>query len=158
MEKVEAEALSTWTGTQPLIWLRFIDDILVVLESDIREMNNLVSQCNSRMSAIQYYSEVSNISIDFLDITIFMGPRYNRDGRLDIKPYSKAIDPHSYFHYPSAHHSSIKRGVIRAEFIRTLRRSSSPEIYATAAIELTSWFLNRGYPKDFTKETTRHQI
>ena len=153
MGKVEADLLTSWPGTQPLIWLRHIDNILVILESSPAEMNSLVSHCNSRMSTIQYTSEVSMLSVDFLDITIFKGYRYREEGKLDIRPYSKVIDPHSYLHYSSAHHISIKRGMIKADFIHTLRRSSSPNIYGAAAMELTQWFVSRGYPKDLIKET-----
>ncbi len=32
MGKVEKDALLSWTRTQPIVWLRFIDDILVILE------------------------------------------------------------------------------------------------------------------------------
>ena len=156
--KVEEDAISSREGTQPLVWLRFIDDILVIMESTPVEMHNLVAHCNSRTGSIQYTAEVSNNCIDFLDITIFKGPRYARTGILDIKPYAKAIDPHSYLYYSSAHHISIKRGVVRGEFIRTLRRSSSAEIYAQSAMELMEWFTNRGYPKDLLKETTSNII
>ena len=154
MGKVEVEAISSWEGTQPLVWLRFIDDILVIMESTPLELHNLVSHRNNRMGSIKYTVEVSSTCINFLDITVFKGARYQKTGILDIKPYAKAIDPHSYLHYSLAHHISIKRGVVRGEFIRTLRRSSSPEIFAQSALELTGWFVNRGYPKDLIKETT----
>ena len=154
MAKVEAEAISSWEGTQPLVWLRFIDNILVIMESTPIELHSLVSHCNSRMGPIKYTAEVSSTCIDFLDITIFKGTRYQKTVILDIKPYAKAIDPHSFLHYSSAYHISIKRGVVRGKFIRTLRRSSSLEIFAQSALELTGLFVNRGYPKDLIKETT----
>ena len=65
MEKVEAGALSSWTGTQTLIWLRFIDDIVVIMESNVKEMNELVSHCNGRMSAIQYSSGLEDKDLPF---------------------------------------------------------------------------------------------
>ncbi len=30
MGKVEKDALMTWKGTQPLVWLRYIDDMLMI--------------------------------------------------------------------------------------------------------------------------------
>ncbi len=35
--------------------------------------------------------------------------------------------------------------------MRTLRRSSSPEIYASAVIDVMDWFTNRGYSKRIVK-------
>ncbi len=35
MGKVERDNLDTWHGTQPLVWLRYIDDILVILEDTV---------------------------------------------------------------------------------------------------------------------------
>ena len=93
MDKVEAEALSTWTGTQPIIWLHFIDDILVLLENDRQEMMRLVSHCNSRMANIHYTAEVSDTCVDYLDNTIFKGQRYERTGILDIKPFQSNGPP-----------------------------------------------------------------
>ena len=154
MAKVEADAITSWQGTQPLIWLRFVDDIFIIMESTQEELHRFISHCNSRMGAIKYTAEVSSNCVDFLDLTIFKGPRYQEVGILDIKPFAKAIDPHSYLHYSSAHHCSIKKGVVRGEFIRTLRRSSSAQIYAESAQELTSWFTKRGYPTNLIKETT----
>ena len=154
MAKVEADAITSWLGTQPLVWLRFIDDILIIMESTQEELHRFVSHCNSRMGSINYTAEVSSTCVDFLDLTIFKGPRYQATGILDIRPFSKAIDPHSYLHYSSAHHCSIKKGVVRGEFIRTLRRSSSAQIYAESAQELTGWFTRRGYPINLIKETT----
>ncbi len=130
MGKVEHEALSAWGGTQPLVWLRYIDDILVIMKDSQEKLLELVKHLNARISTIKYTAEISDKSIDFLDLTIFKGPRYQQQGILDIRPYSNAIDPHSYLHYSSAHHPSIKSGVVRAEFIRALRRSSSPAIYS----------------------------
>ena len=115
MAKVETDAISSWEGTQPLVWLRFIDDILIIMESTPEELHSFVSHCNNRMGSIKYTAEVSSTCVYFLDLTIFKGPRYQAIGTLDIKPYAKAIDPHSYLHYSSAHHCSIKKGVVRGE-------------------------------------------
>ncbi len=153
MGKVEHEALSAWGGTQPLVWLRYIDDILVIMEDSQEKLLELVKHLNARISTIKYTAEISDKSIDFLDLTIFKDPRYQQEGVLDIQPYSKAIDPHSYLHYSSAHHPFIKSGVVRAEFIRTLRK-----IIVTNHLQQGSkgtffpCFENRGYPKDLLKE------
>ncbi len=42
--------------------------------------------------------------------------------------------------------------MVKGEVIRTLRRCSSPETFATAIQELEKWFSNRGYPKKLLKD------
>ncbi len=149
MGKVEKDALLSWTRTQPIVWLRFIDDILVILEDTPEILEALVSHLNKQVSSIKFTSEYSQNSIDFLNLK---GPRYEKTGILDIRPYSKAIDPHAYLHFSSAHHKSIIRGMVKGEMIRVLRRSSSPEIFAQGMRDLEQWFLDRGYRKLLLRE------
>ena len=154
MGKVEATALNSWQGTPPLLWLRYIDDIFLLLEDTPNVLLDLVEHLNKQVASIKFTVEHSNESINFLDVTLFKGPRFRHTGQLDVQPYSKAIDPHAYLHYSSAHHKSIMVGTVRGEIIRMLRRSSSPEIFAAGIADLEKWFLARGYPRKLLKEQT----
>ncbi len=151
MGKVEKDALMTWKGTQPLVWLRYIDDILMILEDSHLVLAELLTHLNARISSIKFTEEHSYNSIDFLDLTLFKGPRFQATGTLDIRPFAKLIDPHAYLHFSSGHHRSVTLGLVKGEFVRTLRRSSSPEIYASAVIDVMDWFTNRGYSKRIVK-------
>ncbi len=152
MGKLETDALTAWPGPMPLIWLRYIDDILTLFPGTQTEFDTLLVHLNSRMKSIKFTSETSKCKIDFLDVTIFKGERFQTEGVLDIRPYSKAIDPHTYLHYSSAHPRNNTRGVVRAEIVRTLRRSSSPQIFAQGVSQVLAWFSNRGYPDKLLKE------
>ncbi len=96
MGKLETDALTAWPGPLPLIWLRYIDDILTLFPGTQTEFDTLLVHLNSRMKSIKFTSETSKCKIDFLDVTIFKGERFQTEGVLDIRPYSKAIDPHTY--------------------------------------------------------------
>ncbi len=152
MGKLEIDALASWGGTLPLLWLRFIDDIFTLFPGPQEELDALLTHMNSRMTTIDFTMESSRHKIDFLDITILKGERFHSEGVLDIRPYSKAIDPHTYLHFSSAHPRKNMKGVVKAEVIRTLRRSSSPEIYSQAISQLLAWFTNRNYPMRLLKE------
>ncbi len=138
MGKLEAQALSTWEGTQPLVWLRYIDDILMILDSNEEELSRLLAHLNTQISTIKFTASWSSDSIDFLDVTIFKGERFKAIGKFDVKPFAKRIDPHSYLHYSSAHPKGSSAGVVRGEMIRMLRRSSSPQIFAEGMSDLMS--------------------
>ncbi len=126
------------------MWLRYIDDILLILEDTHLVLAKLLTHLNARISSIKFHSYNS---IDFLDLTLFKGPRFAATGILDIKPFAKLINPHAYLHFSSGHHRSVTLGLVKGEFVRTLRKSSLPEIYASAVTDLTDWFLNKGYSK-----------
>ncbi len=83
MGNFESKALARWEGTKPLLWLRYIDDVLIVIQDSEEETHKLVSHLNQQMSIIKFTSEISTQSIDFLDITFFKGPRYYATGILD---------------------------------------------------------------------------
>ncbi len=152
MGKLETDALSRWQGTLPLLWLRYIDDVFTLFPGPQDELDALLIHMNSQMTTIEFTMECSKHKINFLDITAFKGERFHSEGVLDIRPYAKAIDPHTYLHFSSAHPRNNMRGVVKAEVIRTLRRSSSPEIYAQAISQLLAWFGNRNYPTKMLKE------
>ncbi len=147
MGKVEKYTLTAWTGTQSVVWLRYIDDILLILEDTQLVLAELLTHFKARISSIKFTEEHLYNSINFLDLTLFKGPRFAATGILDFKLFAKLIDPHAYLHFSSGHHRSVIMGLVKGEFVRTLRRSSSPEIYASAVTDLTDWFLNRGYSK-----------
>jgi len=151
MGKVEFDALNAWPGTQPIVWLRYIDDILLLLEDTDDCLTELLAHLNGRVSSIKFTKESSTQSIDFLDLTIFKGPRFESQGILDIRPYCKLIDPHAYLHFSSGHHRSVLVGLVRGEYVRALRRSSSAQIYASAIAELQIWFKDRGYSRDILR-------
>ncbi len=88
MGKVEFDALNAWPGTQPIVWLRYIDDILLLLEDTDDCLTELLAHLNDRVSSIKFTKESSTQSIDFLDLTIFKGPRFESQGILDTRPTS----------------------------------------------------------------------
>ncbi len=95
MGKLESATLNNWSGTQPLIWLRYIDDILTLFPGTEEELQQLLTHFNAQLNTIKFTLESSRHKIDFLDVTLFKGERFYSTGCLDIRPYSKAIDPYS---------------------------------------------------------------
>ncbi len=97
--------------------------ILTLFPGTDEELQQLLTHLNGQLNTIKFTLECFRHKIDFLDVTLFKGERFYSTGYLDIRPYSKAIDPHSYLHFSSAHPKMNAKGVVRAEVIRTLRRS-----------------------------------
>ena len=108
MGKVEHEALSAWGGTQPLVWLRYIDDILVIMEDSQETLLELVKHLNARISSIKYTTEISDKSIDFLDFTIFKTLDTNKESSTFNHTLKQVIPtPISTILLPTNHPSNL---------------------------------------------------
>lgn len=130
----------------PSLWLRFLDDVLMIWEHQSVTMQPFVTHLNSLHPSIQFAITVGDTSVDFLDLKLFKGNRFSSLGMFDIAPYSKPSHTHQYLHYTSCHPPHTFRGIVRGETIRLLRHSSNVRIYGNAIKLMIERFVSRGYP------------
>jgi len=130
----------------PSLWLRFLDDVLMIWEHQLSALQTFTAQLDSLHPSIKFETTVGDGSVNFLDLRVFTGNRFSAQGILDIAPYSKPIDTHQYLHYTSSHPPHTFRGIVRGETVRLLRHSSNIRIYANAIKRMISRFSSRGYP------------
>ena len=55
---------------KPTIWIRYIDDIFIIWNHGKSKLLEFISFANSLHQSIKFTHCISNISIDFLDITV----------------------------------------------------------------------------------------
>ena len=70
---LEEKALATWHGPHPLLWLRFLDDVLMLWSGDNDQLQTFLSHLNSQMSQIKFTMSSSRESTTFLDLEIYKG-------------------------------------------------------------------------------------
>ena len=51
---LEEKALSSWTGPDPLVWLRFLDDIMMLWPGDQEQLQQLLQHLNNQMQSINF--------------------------------------------------------------------------------------------------------
>lgn len=122
---------------------RYIDDGICYVEE------NAVERIRSRIEAIEGLSFTFEIHPDttiFLDLEIYKGRRFARDGRMDIRPYFKPTNMLLYLPFGSAHPLHMKAGVVRGEAVRLLRSSTNKEAWLRACNHVFKGLLARGYP------------
>ena len=129
---------------QPLIWLRFIDDIFMIWTHGKTELINFVANLNSCHETIKFTAEISKTTVNFLDTTVSLSP----NGTLEVDLYSKPTDSHNYLLYTSAHTLNCKISLPYSQFLRIRRICSSIDNYDKHSKTLTYHFLRRGYPED----------
>ena len=146
MDVLETNFLATQT-CKPLMWKRYIDDILAIWNGPEGQLEIFLSELNNYHQTIKFTHSTSRTAIDFLDLTIYKGKRFATDAILDIKPMFKATNSFQYLHYSSAHPRSVFRGIIKGEATRVLRASSDKHTYQTVIKKLQVHLQARGYPK-----------
>ena len=123
MADLEQRLINSFTR-KPLLWKRFIDDILAIWPGDLDEVKTTLNCINSAHNTIKFTSEVSPDHIVFLDLEIYKGKRFRETGKLDIRPHFKPTNKFQYLHHGSSHPRATFKGVVRGELTRILRSSA----------------------------------
>ena len=136
-----------------VLWsVRYIDDGLCYVK------RCAVEKIRSRIAAISgltFTFEMDEVRAVFLDLEIYKGRRFARDGRLDVKPYFKPTNLLLYMPWMSAHPLHMKLGVVRGEAIRLLRSSTNKEVWLNALGTVFKGLMARGYPPHLIAKTWR---
>ena len=102
MAELEEKLLENYP-TKPILWKRYIDDVLCIWPGKQEDLDTFIKYLNRSHPTIKFTYESSTTSVDFLDITIYKGDRYISQNKLDIKPYFKKNNKFQYLEYNSAH-------------------------------------------------------
>ena len=154
MASLEQKALDSWSGTQPVKWLRFLDDVLMLWQGSRGELDDFHNHLNRQMSSITFTMEASAESAIFLDLNISKGSRFREKGILDVALHVKETNPQCFLHYSSCHPFQTFRTILRGEIMRTLRCTSSPVTFTSILERLLDKFRSRGYPEWLIRQET----
>ena len=100
---VEKEILVRYTGSLPDTYSRFIDDCFGTLLCSRIDLQRLINYVNEFHSALSFTWEISETSVSFLDILVFIN-----GNALSTSVSYKPTDIHSYLLFSSSHPSHTK--------------------------------------------------
>ena len=126
---------------------RYRDDIISFWSGDERELANFISRINTVHPTLKFTHEWSKTEINFLDLTLYKGERFNNTQILDIKCFSKPCYTFQYLSRDSSHPNACFSGMVKGEAIRYIRNSSSETEYEKKLDFFISKLLTRGYKK-----------
>ena len=132
---------------QPLIWLRYIDDIFCVWTDGEESLRDFITHLNNSHQSIKFTEEISHDSVNFLDTTVSL-----KNGSLITDLYTKPTDTNNYLHYDSAHHPGCKKSLPYSQFLRIRRICQDEEQFKIHAEKMTNTFIAKGYPKKLVQE------
>jgi hypothetical protein len=133
---------------QPLVWMRYIDDIFLVWQHDSEELETFLKYLNQCHKTIKFTFEHSTEKINFLDTTV----KFDESGQLYTTLYCKPTDSHNYLLYDSAHPQHCKNSLPYSQLLRVRRICSHIEDFDLNAIMICQHFLRRKYPISLLEE------
>jgi hypothetical protein len=131
-----------------ILFRRYFDDLFGIARTE-QDARSFLEDYGRMDPSIRLDSTVAESGIDFLDTTVYRGPRFLERGVPDIKVFSKPI---AAFHYipPFSYHSYTQlTGFIRGQLIRILRCTSNESDWIDAKVLFASRLRNRGYRRTF---------
>ena len=146
-----ADFEETWVysyPTQPLIWLRYIDDIFLVWDKGRDSLVEFLDHLNTCHHSIKFTSDISDTTINFLDTSVHI----DDDRKLYTDLYCKPTDSHNYLLYDSAHPSHLKRSLPYSQLLRVRRICSKLTDFDRNSLMICKHFQRRNYPMEIIEE------
>jgi hypothetical protein len=75
MANFEEEVMNKAT-LKPTVYFRFLDDAFMIWEHYIEELHSFFNRFNTHDDSIKITHEISDKSVNFLDVTVFKGSRF----------------------------------------------------------------------------------
>lgn len=126
---------------QKLLFLRqFIDDKFGIWLGTSNEFNSFIIDINSYCQ-LQWTSEGTSTSVNFLDLTISIG----KNGNIITKTFQKPINLHLYIPPHSAHPPGVLKSIIYGNLRRYWLQNTNVEDYISIAKQFASCLTARGY-------------
>ena len=114
MAGLEEEIFSS-TEFQPLLWLRYLDDIFCLWTDTIEKLKEFLEFLNAFHASIKFTMDYSPYQINYLDVLI----RKDESGKtLRTSLYTKATDTHQYLHAQSCHRAVYKKSIPYSQAVR----------------------------------------
>jgi hypothetical protein len=138
---------------KPCFWKRFLDDIFLLWKHGIDKFNKFLDILNSHHPSIKVVATIHEISVDFLDLTIFKGENFPTTGKLDTKVFFKKTDTHALLLKSSFHPKHIFSGILKSQVLRFHRLCSYKKDFDEACSKVFKILKQRGYSDRFLRKT-----
>ena len=145
--------ICSWTGLKELSLPRNLSSLLsgnaTLTISCTSELDNFLDRLNRAHHSITFTWSISNKRIQFLDLNIFKGDRFNETGHLDLSTHFKSTNTFQCLHFSSSHPRSVFKGLVKGEAIRFLCSNTHAPTYHATLRKFRQHLLLRNYPPDF---------
>ena len=147
MGELEQKTIESY-DKEPLLWVRFIDDIFSIWTHGENELHKYHQHLNSFHESIKYTMEYSFEKVVFLDTWV-----KKLKSKLIVELYTKPTDTHNYLHFTSSHPKHTKRAGPYGQFLRVRRNCTLESDYIKHSLSLKKHYLARGYPEKLVEDS-----
>lgn len=154
MANWEEEALAK-CPKKPLHYLRYLDDIWGIWTGTREEFDQFIDILNTHDPSIKLKYEVNEQSIDFLDTTVYKGPSFALNQRLEVKVFFKKTDTHALLYKSSFHPKHTFKGLVKSQLLRFSRICTQEEDFWEAVKILFKALRERGYSRSFLRQSLK---
>jgi len=151
MARWEAGALAK-CPLQPLVYKRFLDDIFIVWTHGHAEFETFFQILQNHHESINLKYEINQDSVNFLDTTVFKGPRFQTEGILDTRVFFKETDSLQLLDKRSYHPKHTFSGIIKSQILRYKRICNNKQDIERACNKLFRALKSRGYTQRFLRK------
>ena len=129
--------------------------IFTIWTHTTEELSTFLDNLNNFNPALEYTYQVSSLSVDFLDLTIYKGPLFPFTNILDTRTYQKSHNLYQYLHYCSNHDKTVYKGIVAGELVRYVRTNTIKDNYTAMTKLLKIRLLARDYPARLIDKVTK---
>lgn len=147
----EGEALAK-CPKKPLHYLRYLDDIWGIWCYSEEDFEEFMGILNSHDPSIRLKHTTHYQSIDFLDTTVYKGPTFDRNNKLDVKVFFKETDTHALLYKTSFHPRHTFGGLVKSQLLRFHRICTRTDSFWEAVRTLFGALRKRGYSRSFLRQ------
>jgi hypothetical protein len=133
---------------KPILYLRFVDDIIGIWDGSKKELLNFQDIANQIHPRIKVEMKMSQTEIEFLDTKV-----RKENGKLETTIYAKPTDKHMYLHKDSDHPKTTKKAIPYGLGIRAKRICSTESEYQKNRNAIMCNLQNRGYKRTEVNKT-----
>jgi hypothetical protein len=142
---IEQTMLSQYDGPIPILYKRYIDDILGVFTGSRHDLDMFIHHVSNYHDSIKFTHEVSESNLPFLDLKLSI------EGDSIISSiHFKETDSHNFLRFDSSHPPACKKSIPYSQILRAKRICSRQDDFDSTAKEMIGFFHGRGYPANIT--------
>ena len=131
MANFEEEVLAM-AKFKPAFYVRFLDDGFLIWDLPEDDLDEFMNLLKTHDPSVKITEVRSRRGVDFLDTTVFKGPRFEQEGILDTKVYFKPTDTHQLLDRHSFHPKHTFDGIVNGSLSRYRRLCNNIEDFHEA--------------------------
>ena len=89
------------------------------------DIEAFIEKANLHHPTIEFTAETFDTETAFLDTVVYKGTRFKEKSILDAKTHFKQTETFLHTHFTSCHPPNVKKGFVKGEALRILRKNSS---------------------------------